>query len=135
MALTNNIITMYMVHTLWKKQNKKTLLHYNNLCTRLLYQHQKISERTTAAKMLRKKISKGWHTIRLKNQHLNTVETFHQMSTDCFKKFPLIYGIKNDTINLLILSIYSIFITVCHNKWISLETSFSIKTKYQYVSR
>jgi hypothetical protein len=57
MALTNNIITMYMMHTT-RKKNKKTL-HYNNLCTRLLYQHQKISERTTAAKMLRKKISKG----------------------------------------------------------------------------
>lgn len=57
MALTNNIITMYMMHTT-RKKTKKTL-HYNNLCTRLLYQHQKISERTTAAKMLRKKISKG----------------------------------------------------------------------------
>ena len=101
MALTNNIITMYMVHTVKKNKTKKhyyiTITYVLDYCTK----HQ-ISERTTAAKMLRKKISKGWHTIRLKNQHLNTVETFHQMSTDCFKKFPLIYGIKNDTINLLI---------------------------------
>jgi len=34
MALTNNIITIYMVHTVKKKQKQKTLLHYNNLCTR-----------------------------------------------------------------------------------------------------
>jgi len=45
MALTINIITMYMVHTVKEKntkQKQKTLLHYNNLCTRLLYQTSNI---------------------------------------------------------------------------------------------
>jgi len=57
MALTNNIITMYMMHTT-RKKNKKTL-PYNNLCTRLLYQHQKYQSVQLQQKCFEKKISKG----------------------------------------------------------------------------
>merc|ERR1712051_666884 len=35
MALTNITSLLYKVH-----KNTHTILHYNNLCTRLLYQHQ-----------------------------------------------------------------------------------------------
>jgi len=72
MALTNNIITICLWCTQGKKQKQKTL-HYNNLCTRLLYQHQMISERTTAAKMLRKKYPKADTQLDFKkSKHLNS---------------------------------------------------------------
>jgi len=72
MALTNNIITMYMVHTVKKNKNKKhyyiTITYVLDNCTK----HQ-ISERTTAAKMLRKKYPKADTQLDLKkNQHLNS---------------------------------------------------------------
>lgn len=57
MALTINIITMYMVHTVKEKTQNKNKKHYYITITYVLdycTKHQ-ISERTTAAKMLRKK--------------------------------------------------------------------------------
>ena len=65
---------------------------YNNLCTRLLYQHQILRAYKSSKNMLWKKLE------RLTKQLDKTkVETLHLMSTD-FIKFPMeiLYGIKND---------------------------------------
>merc|ERR1719225_2308573 len=42
-----------------KKQNKKTLLHYNNLCTRLLYQTSNIRAYNCSKNASKKKYPKA----------------------------------------------------------------------------
>merc|ERR1719237_970915 len=53
MALTNITSLLYKVH-----KNTHTILHYNNLCTRLLYQHQ-LSRAYNCSKNASEKISKA----------------------------------------------------------------------------
>ena len=65
MALTNITSLLYKVH-----KNTHTILHYNNLCTRLLYQHQ-LSRAYNCSKNASEKNIKGWQKIRKrkKNQY------------------------------------------------------------------
>ena len=78
MALTNITSLLYKVH---KKTH--TILHYNNLCTRLLYQQEHIN----CSKNASEKNERLTQIIRRRKKSIPTVETLHLMSTD-FIKFP-----------------------------------------------
>merc|ERR1712008_477937 len=81
MALTNITSLLYKVH-----KNTRIILHYNNLCTRLLYQHQLSRAYNCSKNASEKKISKA-DKLEEEKKPIPTVETLHLMSTD-FIKFP-----------------------------------------------
>jgi hypothetical protein len=79
MALTNITSLLYKVH-----RNTHTILHYNNLCTRLLYQHQLSRAYNCSKNASEKKISKA-DKLEEEKKSIPTVETLHLMSTDFIK--------------------------------------------------
>merc|ERR1712086_28787 len=79
MALTNITSLLYKVH-----KNTHTILHYNNLCTRLLYQHQLSRAYNCSKNASEKKISKA-DKLEEEKKSIPTVETLHLMSTDFIK--------------------------------------------------
>ena len=102
MALTNITSLLYKVH-----KNTHTILHYNNLCTRLLYQHQ-LSRAYNCSKNASEKNIKGWQKIR-KRKKINTDSWNPTSDVNWFHQIPS-YGIKNDIPSIIHLSCLIYFI-------------------------
>ena len=116
MALTNITSLLYKVH-----KNTHTILHYNNLCTRLLYQHQ-LSRAYNCSKNASEKNIKGWQKIR-KRKKINTDSWNPTSDVNWFHQIPS-YGIKNDIPSIIYLSCLIYFIVT---EWFLIRGTFHIQ--------